>query len=402
MNLIEALARQPIAKELAFPEAEYRARLERVRQRMREQELDVLLVSSTANICYLTGYETAMPSGHAMAIVPLTGDLTLQVSNWDAPTAFATAAVRDIDVLDWHRLDKEAALAGALRDRGLHDKRIGLEAGKASTYAIGAIDARTYQRLSQLLPEAVLVDATRLVLDVRLVKSAAEIEAIRTAGQISIEGIRSAFAIAEPGRTDNELVASAYHVMISAGSELMAIDPQIMTGARSGLGPHAMYRRVPLRHGDAVYLECSANCRRYSAPIMRTASLGRPADDVRRLADAAIETLEILLDTIREGRTAHEVAVAARKGLGPVEDIAYFHGSFSYSVGLGFPPYQSDAPMYITEGNEQELIAGMTLHLPLYIFAPGRCGVGFSETVAVRRDGCEVLTSGMPRELVVR
>ncbi len=402
MNLIEALARHRGPVEMAFPESEYRSRLEKVRRRMREEGLDALLVSSTSNICYLTGYETAMPSGYAMAIVPATGDLTLQVSNWDAPTALLTSNVRDIEVLDWHKLDKESALADALRQRGLHDKRIGLEAGRVSTYAIGAIDARTYQRLAHLLPDAALVDATRVVLDIRLVKSTAEIEAIRTAGHMSAEGIRSAFALVQSDRTDNDVVAGAYHAMVSAGSELMAIDPQIMTGHRSGWGPHATYKRVPIRHGDSVYLECSASYRRYSAPMMRTASVGQPSDDVRRLADASIQTLEILIGTIRHGRTAHEVARAAQQGLAAVRDIAYFHGSFSYSVGLGFPPYQSDAPMYIAEGNEQELVAGMTLHLPMYIFTPGKCGVGFSETIAVRPDGCEVLTSGLPRELVVR
>ncbi len=44
----------------------------------------------------------------------------------------------------------------------------------------------------------------------------------------------------------------------------------------------------------------------------------------------------------------------------------------------------------------------MTFHLPICIFTGGRDGVGFSETVTVTDDGCEVLTPGALRELVVR
>lgn len=58
--------------------------------------------------------------------------------------------------------------------------------------------------------------------------------------------------------------------------------------------------------------------------------------------------------------------------------------------------------MYISPGEERELRPGMTFHLPVCVFVPGRYGTGFSESVAVTETGCEVLTPGLQRELVVR
>lgn len=402
MRLLDELMKGTVPKDLAFSQEDYRARVTTLRKRMEQAGLDAVLVSSTANICYLIGYETAMPSGHAVAIVPLKGDTTLQVSTWDLPTAMLTSHVDHFAVLEWYDLDRNQHLAKVLVEHGLSEGRIGVEATKASTYAIGAMDAGALARLKELLPRADFVDMTRLVLDLRLIKTSAEIAYMRRAAEFSAEGIRAAFAAVVPGNTDNVVAAAAYEAMVSAGSELMSIDPQIMTGRRTGWGPHVTYKRVPLVPGDPVYLECSACYRRYCAPMMRTTCLGQPSDDVRLLADVSITTLQVLLAKIKPGRTAHDVAMDAREALAPVKDRVYFHGSFSYSVGLSFPPYQSDVPMYIAEGNEQVLQAGMTLHLPIYLFIPGRCGAGFSETVAVTASGCEVLTGGYPRSLEFR
>lgn len=401
MNLLEALTRRSIPKEMAFTDDEYRNRIAKVRDRMAAAGLDVLLVTSTPNICYLTGYQTACPSAYAVAIVPLSGEVALHLPDMEVPCALLTSWVRDIAVLDWHRLDKMSHLAELLKERRLHDTTIGIEASKPTTFAVGAMDAGSYLRLRELLPQATFRDATYLILDVRVIKTPAELAYMRTAGRITSEGIRAAVAAVAAGKTDNEVIAAAYAALATAGSELMSIDPMIATGRRSGWLPHVMYKRVPIEPGDPVYFECSACYQRYNAPRMHSASVGEPADEVRRLADASLATLGLLIENIRPGRTAHEVAVAARAGLAAVRDWTYFHGSFSYSVGLSFPPQWSDAPMYITEGNERELEPGMTLHLPIYLMAPGRCGVGFSETVAVTEAGCEVLTSGLERELSV-
>src|SRR5712691_7401997 len=86
----------------------------------------------------------------------------------------------------------------------------------------------------------------------------------------------------------------------------------------------------------------------------------------------------------------------------PVAGEMWFHGGFGYSIGLGMQPSWTEAAMYIAEGEERELVPGMTFHLPICIFVPRRCGTGFSESVAVTEHGCEVLTPGEARELAVR
>ena len=400
MSLLDELRKQSVPKELAFPDSEYQARIGKVRDSMNAAGLDALLLTTIPNICYLTGYQTAVSGAYAAAIVPLSGEVTLHLPDMEVPNAVLTSCVEDIAVIPWNEVDKAAHLAKTLKERGFDNKKIGIESGKSTTFAIGALDVRTYLRLQELLPDAQFKDHTYLVLDVRLIKSPAEISYMRRAGEMSYIGLQAAIAEIAPGKTDNDLAAAAYAALVSAGSELMCIDPMILTGYRSGWGPHSMYKRTPIKVGDPIYMECSGCFQRYNAPMMRCASLGRPSDDVRRLADYCAKTLELLLVNIRAGRTAHDVAVAVKNGLGKHEGEIYFHSSFSYSVGLGFQPQWSDAPMYISEGNHQLLKAGMTLHLPNIHVVPGRFGVGLSETVAVTNSGCDLLTPGKDRQLV--
>lgn len=403
MSYEEALTKEPLVPELPFPREEYERRLSAVRARMRERGIDVLLVSNTSNWAYLTGYDTTMPSCYGVGILPAEGELAVHTAELEVPCVLYNSIVTDVIVYDWYDARTTAEqLADALLERGYDGKTIGVEMGYPETFAIGAYDARSFLTLKERLPRSTFVDATDLVLEVRMIKSPSELEYMREAGKMTWLGLRASLEAAAEGRTDNEVVAAGYQAMIAAGSELMSIDGMCMVGHRAGLGPHMPFKRTTLARGDTIYLEYTATFHRYNAPSMRSAVIGPPSDGVRRLADAAIETLNLLIENIAPGRTGDDVARAARKGLRPVEDEAWFHGGFGYSIGLGMQPSWTEAAMYIAEGEERELKPGMTFHLPICIFVPRRYGTGFSESVVVTETGCELLTPGEGRELVVR
>ncbi|HEX9044258.1 MAG TPA: Xaa-Pro peptidase family protein [Candidatus Limnocylindrales bacterium] len=401
MRLIDEMLRDPIESELAFPRSEYDRRLRRTRELMAERGLDLLLVSNTSNIGYLTGYDTTMPPGYTTLLVPASGDLTLHCSELEAPCMLLSGYVRDIKVFYWYEAqDTGTELAEILFERGFDGQRIGIEMGFAETFASGAFDTRSFLAIQQRLPKATYADETTLVMEVRLIKTEAELAYMRTAGTYTWAGLQAGLAAVREGGTDNEAIAAAYYGAISAGSELMSIDPMLMVGYRTGWMPHIPYKRTTLKRGDTAYFEMTGTHNRYNAPSMRSAVVGEPSADVRRLSDAAIRTLELLLATIRPGRTGDEIASIAQKGLDTVPE-AFFHGGFGYSIGMSFQPTWTENPMYIAPGVTRELEPGMTFHLPICTWVPRQYGIGFSESVAVTASGCEVLTPGKDRFLTV-
>ncbi len=57
-DYLRELMKSPQPKELAFSIAEYQARVAKVRSRLEAMTVDLLLVTSPLNLCYLAGYST--------------------------------------------------------------------------------------------------------------------------------------------------------------------------------------------------------------------------------------------------------------------------------------------------------------------------------------------------------
>jgi Xaa-Pro dipeptidase len=392
VKLVDELMLDPRDPALPFSRDEYDRRLRRTREAMADEGIDVLLVTNTSNIGYLTGYDTTMPSGYTVLIVPTTGEMTLHCSELEAPCMLLNGLVRDIEVFYWYEAQDTATdLARVLKERGFADKRFGLEMGFAETFASGAFDAKSYIILTRELPQARFLDATLLVLEVRLVKVPEELAYMRAAGRYGWAGLLAGLDAVGQGVTDSEIAAAAHQAILGAGSELMSIDPMVITGDRTGYMPHIAHRRVPMERGDTAYFEFTGTHNRYNAPCMRSAVIGPPSDDVKRLSDVAIETLNLLLEHAGPGRTGDDVARDVKGPLDANPDI-FFHGGYGYSIGMGFQPTWTENPVYIAEGAERELRPGMTFHLPICIWIPNGPGIGFSESIVVTESGCEPLT----------
>ena len=176
---------------------------------------------------------------------------------------------------------REEYQAVLLKEHGLDKMRIAIEKKSA------AVSAYTYDRLRDALPNAELVDGSNIVSTVKATKSPQEIEYIRHASRITDTGVLAAIAMVGEGKTDNDVAAAANQAIYEAGSEYMCVSPIVTTGRRSGV-LHSTHKRVSLSIGDSVCMEFGACVQRYTAPIMRTVSIGRPPEGVKRLANACL------------------------------------------------------------------------------------------------------------------
>jgi Xaa-Pro aminopeptidase len=288
--------------------------------------------------------------------------------------------------------DAADQLARLLRVQGIDRKRVGLETRRPG------LNADTYQRLRDEFPLARFQDASALVPRVRAVKSPAELDCLRQAARFSVAGMEAAVAALRPGVTENAIAAAAAEAMITAGSEFFCTDPWVRGGTRSGV-IHATYKRHFLKPGDPVVVELGGVYQRYTAPLYGTMLLGPPADRLRRLADSALATLALLYENVRAGRTADDVARAVAPGLASVDPEVYLSEYHAYPVGVGFPPEWSEHSVWIVQGSDEVLEPGMTFHGVRSLRIPGLMAAGFSETIAVTPQGCEILTPHR-RELI--
>ena len=388
LDMMDGLPQEP-----AFPVEEYEARLAAVRQEMRERDVEVLVVQHPTNVLYLTGYQTFSPNFGECMVVPQEGDPTMIVPS---PELGGALVHTWLDDRRGYPPDRSGAqyIADTLREKRLGDAKVGVE--KRSH----GLPAGTYDGLVGALPKAQFLDGSGIVEAVKTVKSSREIEHIRAAAKTTEVGMAAAIDVARAGATDNDMAAAASEAIVAAGSEYMCLSPVVTSGRRSGI-LHSTHKRNRLEKGDVILLEMGGCIHRYSAPTMRTVFIGEPPTEARRMAEACLIALGNVLNTIRAGVTADEVAQAGWEGMKLAGDGFVFHGNFGYAIGAGFPPTWADDTGAIMSGIDTVLRPGMVFHHPIALRRMGRYGTAFSETTVVTEDGCEVLTSS-PREIVVR
>ena len=192
-------------------------------------------------------------------------------------------------------------IADTLRDKKLDGAKVGVEKGSHG------LPAGTYEGLVAALPKARFIDGSGIVEAVKTVKSPREIAHIRAAAKTTAAGMAAAIDAAREGATDNDVAAAASEALIAAGSEYMCLSPVVTSGRRSGI-LHSTHKRNRLEKGDVVLLEMGGCIHRYSAPTMRTVFIGEPPAEARRMAEACLTALGNILNTIRAGATADEVA----------------------------------------------------------------------------------------------
>jgi Xaa-Pro dipeptidase len=354
---------------------------------MARQQLDALLVSSPENIFYLSGYDTKGVFAFQMLVVPLNSDVALVTRRVEAgqrrngAIGFANRNVRDVH---GHRL----ANAGGRRRAPVTrtgEGRIGVE--KSNWF----LTVQRFEELSSAVT-AEFVDASRIVEDLRLIKSSAELAYMRQAAAISEQAAQHGIRAVRAGVRDNDVAVAILSSLISRGSDYVATGPNIMAGWRSGL-THAAWGSYTIRDVDSVCMEFAGVVHRYHAPVYRTVLVGNVSGKLRRVAEAVRSANDAGMAALRRGIPVGEIDAIQR---GIVEEAGF--GSLmghrtGYSVGVGYPPtWAQTFGVDIVPGSSAVLQPGMVFHMGIYLFEPAKVGVGCSHGVAVTEAGHELLT----------
>ena len=165
----------------------------------------------------------------------------------------------------------------------------------------------------------------------------------------------------------------------------------------------AAFHALPpvIRRGDAGLLEMGACIHRYTAASMRTAVAGPPSDEIRRAAEACLTSLNTVIENMKPGELAEDIAARADRSWAEISTRLIWHGIYAYSLGLGFPPDWNDCPTLIQRSSPAVLQPGMVFHVTTSLREMAKYGAAFSETVLITEDGCEILTD-VPRELAIK
>lgn len=324
-----------LTPELPFPESEYRDRARRAREEMERRGVDTLFVMSPANICYLTGFESVWyPPRAPLGIVLSQEDEGLVFLDYERHETLVRKSALFDDAVFYRYEDALDTIAASFRERGWSEGTVGIEWW---TQTPGAPLVReTAERLRALGAEIVAGDW--IVDRVRAVKSAAEIECVRRAGEIVDDAFADLLGSVRPGQTELQVAARLDAVMADAGGESAAIRTMVSSGPDVWCRTHSPPSRRALEVGDVLYVDACGVFNRYHADLCRTVALGRDHPEARAILEQTARSVEEVQRAVRQGDpldVAQRVAEEFVFSRFPREQVWWVGG---YALGIAVPP----------------------------------------------------------------
>jgi Xaa-Pro aminopeptidase len=329
-------------------------------------------VSNLWNVRYLTGF-----TGTNGACI-VTPDESLFFTDFRYVEQ-AAEEVPDYDRIEVGR-DMLGDLASRLRGRtGFDDEHLSVAA---------------HRKVTEKLPGgAELVAAGGLVEQLRAVKDASEVAAMRSAAELSTAAYESLLERGLAGRTEREVAIQLVRFMEDSGAEGPSFPP-IVAAAEHGAHPHAVPRDVEIPKDTLVTIDMGAIVDGYCSDCTRTLATGSLDDAVLEIYELVQRAQTEALAAARAGAACRDVDAVARR----IIDAAGHEEHFGHGLGHGVGLEVHEGPR-LGKTADGELLAGNAVTVEPGVYLPGRVGVRIEDLVIVTDGEPDVLT-GFPKELV--
>jgi Xaa-Pro aminopeptidase len=256
--------------------------------------------------------------------------------------------------------------------------------------------------LRQLAPLREISDASPAIAKLRMTKSAAELEMIQHATEVSMEAHRAAWKRIAPGLYEYQVANTMTATYLERGCERSAYTPIV------GAGPNAVvlhYARNSRRmdSGEVLLMDVAAECGGYTSDITRTVPVnGKFTKRQREIYDIVLGAQKAAIAALKPGMTL------ARTGPNSLYLIAFnyinTHGKdkhgeplgkyFTHGLGhhVGLEVHDANDPSAL-------LAEGMVITIEPGIYLPDEnIGVRIEDVVVVTENGAKVLSAALPTE----
>lgn len=355
-----------------------------IREKMAEDGLDALLVIGSAQINqkgfvkYLTNYRSILYN--LVVIFPLKGEPRLLVPSpvqqyWGTLLSWIPDVREQVPSIG-------QSIVESISEMGFAGARLGLINDRI-------MPADVYLLLRKELPDAVFSDATRIIEDLRMIKTPAEQELVRSSAALADLSFKTMVAALEPGRTtERELVAEVDRALQVGGAEDIF---HLFSSKPGNLYPYAVSDRV-IRKGDVIILNTElSGPGGYWVQMVRTSFVGgNQGKEVQEAYDVLIRIASDIPDQLRPGRKVGDVAKWARN---EILSAGYDQGvNFGHCLGLDVV----ERPIvHIAEETLLEPGMVITVH-PQLVTRDRTATVWLADTYLITADNAEVLTKVDP------
>ncbi len=363
---------------------DYSARIQHVRDSLREPNLDALLVMGPANRRYLSGYTAHDGAiGESAGAVLVMQDRAILLVN-PLYTEQASAEGVGVETVEL-RGRTSKALAEKLSEWSI--KRLGFE----RDYTVYGF----YEDLQEQLDgHGELVSSKGIVEELRLRKSPAELEILREAARIADEAYGRVVGALTPGKTELEVARALNEAMVELGAEGPSF-PTIVAAGLNSARPHHEPGETVLDAGMPVVIDMGARYHGYCSDMTRSFALQSAEARYTDLHSLVLRAHLRAEEAIRDGLPCKEADAIARQIL----SAAGYEREFNHSLGHGVGMDVHEPPR-LHKDSDETLASGMVVSVEPGVYIGSYGGVRIEDTVVVTDSGSEILNHS-PKDPIV-
>ena len=355
-------------------------KLERLREKMEEEELEAMLISSPENRRYFSGF-----AGSAGYLLVTSSDAVLATDFRYVEQAGRQApgyrVERITGKLDWFPDLIEAA--------GVSN--VGFEADD--------VTVAQHERLSKALEKAGLsekVSLTAAASDVgwlRAGKYEEEMRPLLRAIEITDRAFEEVSQTIRPGVTEAQVAWAIEKSVREQGAEGLAFDTIVGAG-RNGALPHHLADDTVIQDGDPVVIDMGAKYEGYCADLTRTIVVGEPDETFRRVYGTVLEAQLTAEEMVEPGMTGAEADAISRDIIGEAGHWDDFGHSLGHGVGLAVHESPTLSP-----NSSDRLEEDMVFTIEPGIYLPEWGGVRIEDMVIIENGRARVLSKAPKLDL---
>mgnify|MGYP001038398539 CR=1 FL=1 len=353
----------------------YFDRQEKLKNVIAEIGLDGMLITNLTNIRYICGFTGS--SGTCL--------ITTYGQSFITDGRYIEQSKDQVKGFDRY-IDMDTNLAIIKKNKLINkDLKIGFE-GDHVSFSL-------YDSMKRMFTDTCWESTKMILEDLASVKDQTELDAIRTAVEITDKVYEEILPMLRPGYTEKQVANS----MVSKYREYgdgEAYSPIVATGPNGAL-PHAVPTEREFKKGDFIVIDAAAKYAGYHADMTRTPVVGKATDKHHEIYDIVKEAQQRGCDIAKAGVSCKDVDAATRDYIHQMGYGEYYTHGTGHGLGLEIhtsPRFSPASEDILAENNVMTIEPG--------IYLAGWGGVRIEDDVIINQNGCEILNK-TTKDLVV-
>ena len=347
-------------------------RLKKIQTGLTKNGLDAFLVSSPANITYLTDY--AARDSYLL--------ISKKKNIFITDGRYIREAKLRLRGLAFKRIDTGVFKAIADVCRSLKVKNLGFEEKGLSFAGYAKIRQELHCKID-LTPTCGIIEESRLL------KAPKELENIRKATAITIEALKFIRDFLRGGIKEIEIAAELEKFVRYNGASSSAFDIIVASGPNSCF-PHHLTSERKLKNCEPVLIDIGVEYSGYKSDLTRVFFLGKINPLVLRIYDIVKRAQEKSISRIKPGARISDVDRASRQYIGRAGYGKFFSHACGHGIGLEIHEGPNISPKSMGK-----LKRGMVFTVEPAIYLPARFGIRLEDMVAVTDKGVELISGAL-------